>query len=152
VTPRCGPGSARFGGLPAALAPGLGLAVLACGAGEEALYRRLGPRYEARAWLAATRNPHPFASNRFESPTAAAAFVDSLYRLGADTVYVLNVQQDSAWLAREGGPYADALLIRLPAARQARRGLFDTGARESRREGFDPEPDQGQKYLYLWWD
>jgi hypothetical protein len=92
------------------LGAAIGLAAVACGGvpDEDALYRGLGPRYEARAWLASTRNPYPFASNRFEGPAAAAAFIDSLYRLGADTVYVLNVQQDSAWLAREGGPYADA--------------------------------------------
>jgi hypothetical protein len=130
------------------------LAVIGCAGvpDESALYRSLGPRYEARAWLASTRNPYPFASNRFEGLAAAAAFIDSLYLLGADTVYVLNVQQDSAWLAREGGPYADALLIRLPAAPETRAGLFAQGAREMRKEGFDPDRDRGQRYLYLWWD
>jgi hypothetical protein len=119
---------------------------------EDKLYRSLRPRYEARQWLTSTRNPYPFASNRFESPAAAAAFIDSLYRLGVDTVYVLNVQQDSAWIAREGGAYADALLIRLPADRERRSRLFEHGGREMRLEGFDPESDRGQRYLYLWWD
>jgi hypothetical protein len=116
------------------------------------LYRGLGPLYEARGWFAATANPYPLASNRFESRAAALAFVDTLYALGADTVYVLNVQQDSAWVAEEGGPYADALLLVLPLDRSKRADLFRVNARESRREGFEPERDRGRRYMYFWWD
>ncbi|MDH4044016.1 MAG: hypothetical protein OEW06_06095 [Gemmatimonadota bacterium] len=119
---------------------------------EMTQYAALGPRYEARTWLATNANPYPLASNRFESATAGAAFVDSLYALGADTVYVMNVQEDSAWVAREGGPYADALLIRLPDTPESRQSLFARGAREARAEGFEPEADHDQRYLYLWWD
>lgn len=129
----------------------LALAVGACQS-ELDLYKAQGPRYEARAWLAANPNPSPLASNRFESKGAAAAFIDSLYALGADTVYVLNVEQDSAWVQEEGGPYADALLIRLPAEQAARERLFSVNAREGRLEGFEPEPDRAQQYLYFWWD
>jgi hypothetical protein len=119
---------------------------------ELEIYDPLGPRHEARQWLATNANPLPFASNRFESKAAAAAFVDSLYAWGADTVYVLNVQQDSAWLSREGGPYADALLLRLSDDPGARARLFQVNAREARHEGFEPEPDRRQRYLYFWWD
>jgi hypothetical protein len=63
-----------------------------------------------------------------------------LYAHGADTVYVLNVQQDSAQLAQEGGPYADALLLRLPQDRDGRARLFKINAREPRSEGFDAGP------------
>lgn len=133
------------------LAGSLAVAAAAC-RNELAMYESLGPRYEARAWLAENANPHPFASNRFLSRRHAAAFVDSLYAFGADTVYVLNVQADSAWITREGGPYADALLVRLPTGAPARVTLFEVGEREARREGFDPERDRGQRYLYFWWD
>ena len=129
----------------------MSVALVGCG-GELAMYESLGPRYEARSWLRTNANPYPLAANRFESRTVAAAFIDSLYALGADTVYILNVQQDSAWLAREGGPYADALLVRLPVDRAARGRLFEINAREARREGFDPERDRGRHYLYFWWD
>jgi len=67
-------------------------------------------------------------------------------------VYVVDVKQDSAWRAQEGGPYADALLLRLPGDRTARDRLFEVNAREARHEGFDPERDRGQTYLYFWWD
>jgi hypothetical protein len=123
----------------------------ACG-GELAIYESLGLRYEARVWLTANANPFPLASNRFDGQAAAAAFVDSLYASGADTVYVLNVQQDSAWVAREGGPYADALLVKLPRDAAKRAKIFEFYARESRREGFEPERDRGRRYLYFWWD
>lgn len=129
----------------------LALALGACQS-ERDQYEAQGLRYEARAWLGATANLYPFASNRFHSKAAAAAFIDSLYGLGADTVYVLDVQQDSATIRLEGGPYADALLLRLPADRAARGRLFAVQAREARREGFDPDPDRGQRYLYFWWD
>ncbi len=128
------------------------LSLLCACSDELADYDGLGPRYEARAWLAASANPYPFASNRFHTKEAAGAFIDSLYAVGADTVWVLNVEQDSAWVAREGGPYADALLAHLPSDRSARSRLFAFGAREARHEGFDPERDRGQRFLYFWWD
>jgi len=128
--------------------PALALAVGACQS-ESHLYDVQGPRYEARAWLAGNANPSPFASNRFETQAAGAAFIDSLYVLGADTVYMVNVEQDSAWVQEEGGPYSDALLIRLPADPAARARLFAVNARE---EGLDPETDHGQQYLFFWWD
>lgn len=112
----------------------------------------LGPRYEARAWLSANANPYALASNRFESTAAALAFVDTLYALGADTVFVTNVQEDSLWVREEGGPYADALWIRVPADAARRRELFAIAARETEHEGFAPEADRGQTLLYLWWD
>ena len=119
---------------------------------EAAQFAGLGPWYEARGWLASNSNPYPLASNRFESAVAAGAFVDSLYALGADTVYVLNVQRDSESVIRENGPYADALLIRLPEEPRARAALVARVAREARGEGMEPERDHGQRYLYLWWD
>jgi hypothetical protein len=119
---------------------------------EETMYESLGPRHEAREWLAGNENPYAFASNRFGGTAAAAAFIDTLYALGADTVYVANVLDEEARIAEEGGPYADALLVLLPAGAEARGALFLVGAREARHEGFEPELDRGQRYLFLWWD
>jgi len=111
-----------------------------------------GPKYEARAWLHANYNPSPLASNRFGPRAAAVVFVDSLYQLGADTVYVVGVEEDSSWIRAEGGAYGDALWVRLPTDPPRRARLFAIGAREARREGFDPYVDHGQPYTFLWWD
>ncbi len=78
--------------------------------------------------------------------------MDSLYALGADTVYVLNVLDSDDRLEEEGGPYADALLVRLPDDPRTRERLFAVEAREARREGFGPTRDRGQQYLHFWWD
>lgn len=83
----------------------LALPLLGCRS-ELDLYKDQGPRYEARSWLRTNLNPHPFASNRFESKAAIVAFVDSLYLLGADTVYVLNVLQEPDRIQEEGGARA----------------------------------------------
>ena len=114
--------------------------------GRAAAVRDDGPPYEARAWLAGNANPYPFASNRFHSREAAGAFFDTLYAFGAETVYVLNVEDE------QEGPYADALLFRVPDDPAARGRLFEVDAREARHEGFDPDQDEGQRYLYFWWD
>ncbi|HVH66393.1 MAG TPA: hypothetical protein VM716_00850 [Gemmatimonadales bacterium] len=127
------------------------LAAFACATAQDAPEPK-GPKYEARAWLRANQNPSPFASNRFGPKAAAVAFIDSLYNLGADTVYVVDVEEDSSWIRQEGGPYADALWVRLPTDLAVRARLFGVGAREARHEGFDPYADRGQQYLFFWWD
>lgn len=111
-----------------------------------------GPKYEARSWLRGNRNPSPLATNRFRTRAAAEAFIDTLYARGADTVYVVGVEEDSSWIREEGGPYADALWVRLPTDRAQRELLFAIGAREARREGFEPYIDKGQQYTFFWWD
>lgn len=119
---------------------------------DSALYASLGARYEAREWLARNHNDGALASNRFQSTRAGRAFVDSLYMLGALKVEVTNVRSDSGQLAREGGPYSDALLVTLPADARRRAVIFTLNATEAVRGGFEPEPDRGQTLLYFWWD
>ena len=134
------------------LAP-VSLAVaLACAGVPPDAHEPRGPKYEARTWLRANHNPSPFASNRFGSRAAASAFIDSLYEYGADTVYIVGVEEDSSWIREEGGPYADGLWVRLPTDLARRARLFAIGAREARREGFDPYLDHGQQYTFFWWD
>jgi hypothetical protein len=119
---------------------------------DSALYASLGARYEAREWLERNRSEAALASNRFPSTRAGRSYVDSLYALGALKVEVTNVRSDSGRLAREGGPYSDALLITLPADTRRRATLFRLNAAEAIRGGFEPEPDRGQILLYFWWD
>jgi hypothetical protein len=119
---------------------------------ESDIYESLGPRYEAREWLSSNPSEWCLASNRFSSRAEASDFVEGLYEAGAETVWVLNVTMDSATIALEGGPYADALLVRLPREGNLRMAILAIAGDEAEREGFEPEDDTGQDYTYLWWD
>lgn len=107
---------------------------------------------EARQWLYENKNPYPLAGNRFDGKKEAQTFVEELYQAGAVRV-VVKVDYDEPWrIEKEGGPYADVLIVLLPQDRDARKRLFAVEAREAQREGFDPSRDTGQKHLFLWWD
>lgn len=108
--------------------------------------------YEARQWLADNAGPSPLASNRFGEKENAIAFVEQLYQAGARAVYVVNIMNDPQTIRDEGGPYADSLVVMLPEDKDKREKLFELIGAESRREGFDPDKDHGQKELFLWWD
>ena len=111
---------------------------------------RLG--YEAANWITTNGNFAPFASNQFSSRKQAVEFVRNLYRLGATKIYVVNIMDDPEHIHYEGGPYADALYVYLPADITKRAALFEVEAREARAEGFEPTKDEGQRRLFFWWD
>src|SRR5882762_3938180 len=70
---------------------------------------------EAWKWLRTNQNPSALASNRFGSTQDALEFVDKLYAVGAKRVMVPkdSIQDDKQTIEREGGPYADALIVEL---------------------------------------
>src|SRR2546430_690220 len=65
---------------------------------------------EARAWLSANANPSALATNKFHETARALAFVEELYAAGATEVLIDNILEEHH--AREGGPYANSLIIR----------------------------------------
>jgi hypothetical protein len=110
-------------------------------------------RFEAREWLRnnPSRSNAPFAGNRFRKPEAIA-FVNTLYDLGATSVHVTNVMSEAWRIKQEGGPYADTLIVTLPADVKKRTLLFGIAATEAQREHLDIEVDSGQDELTFWWD
>lgn len=106
----------------------------------------------ALAWLRSNRNPSAFATNRFGETSAAVAFVEGLHAAGAVEVYVADPLAEPERLREEGGPYADTLLVALPADAKQRAALFAAFAKEATSEGFDPPVDEGQGMELLWWD
>lgn len=106
---------------------------------------------EAREWLVSNGQPAALASNRFNSTRDALAFVDALYKAGAIKVVIYNINSDETEMV-QGGPYADALVVRLPDDPGRRQRLFEIANPEFEREGFPREVDIGQEALYLWWD
>lgn len=107
---------------------------------------------EALAWIRGNGQEAPLAGNRFDREDALA-FVEQLYAAGAARVVVAAscIRDDAAERAL-GGPYADGLKVELPDDPGKRRALFEISNREAEDEGFDPEPDEGQRVLVLWWD
>jgi hypothetical protein len=71
-------------------------------------------RHEARAWLTENMSPCCFASGAFPYKERALAFVERLYQRGAREVCVTHQFDRLIDTLVEGGPYADALAIRLP--------------------------------------
>ena len=106
----------------------------------------------ARSWLASNKNDSALATNRFDTTANAAAFVERLFSLGAVEVYVGDPMDEQGRIAREGGPYADTVIVKLPNDPDMRRTLFKLFATEARREGFTPVADVGQEHYLLWWD
>jgi hypothetical protein len=105
---------------------------------------------EALEWLRANPNPSPLASNRFSAPEEAVRFVEALYAAGATNVEIGNILMlpNDRW-----APYADMLLIDLPADHAQRREVFDL-VQTTRRPDEEDEPliDCGQLSIRLWWD
>lgn len=110
------------------------------------------PAHEAREWLKANSNPAALAGNRFDSSEEALAFVESLYAAGATQVLVSGILDEDWRIQREGGPYADTLIVILPTDPKQRAALFRMAAKEAEHEDFEPEVDRGQSQLVLWWD
>jgi hypothetical protein len=106
----------------------------------------------ALSWLDGNKNSSALASNRFGPTAKAREFVNELFRLGAEQVYVADPMEEERRIKLEGGPYADTLIVTLPKDKAARAALFKVFAAEAKREGFDPERDRGQDQVLLWWD
>jgi hypothetical protein len=102
---------------------------------------------EARRWLRRNRNPTPLAANHFASAASARRFVDELYAAGATKVIVPG---SSIQDADDDGPYADALVVYMPAEPDVRATLCQRCEREldepGRIDASDPNP------VFLWWD
>lgn len=110
---------------------------------------------EAREWLSSNKNPYALAGNRFNGTETALEFVERLYQLGAADVRIGPYIHDEPWrLEEEGGPYADSLVVTLPA--QAQRQLVDILTEELVNEALLEEGENvrnlGTNEIRLWWD
>ena len=116
-----------------------------------------GPDYEggpeALDWLRANHHPDPFATNRFGTREGAVQFVEQLYAGGATFVSIDGVLMlpNHNW-----APYADTLIVDLPADHEKRRDLFELMEHVGRPDEHDkvdqPLLDSGQTAVRLWWD
>ena len=109
------------------------------------LLEKIEPQ-EARLWLGPKRGAKPKQLAHFNSPSAAAAFVESLYEAGAAEVIVPRTYLDDS-----GKEFADALLVRLPKIRAARARVRRACAALRQRSlgSVQPDSDIGEEHLYL---
>jgi hypothetical protein len=99
-------------------------------------------RCEARQWLAAGAAQRSLGLLNF---TQARQLVKQLYNATAEQVIVVNVYKD-----KSGKQFSDALLVKLPAAPNARRHirqLFNKFPKK-RRAAILPETDDRSEYLF----
>lgn len=106
----------------------------------------------ALTWLRSNGNPSALATNRFGDTSAAIVFVEQLLHAGAVNIYISDPYDEPERIAREGGPYADSLIVELPSATDQRAEIFRILAAEAESGGFVPPKDAGQNMELLWWD
>ena len=102
-------------------------------------------RNEALAWLAATGNPDPFASNVF-SRAQAQAMVGALYSAGAALVQVSGIHNEPWRQKTEGGAYADTLMV------TPQRGKLETLTKMLKVRFEADEVDGRDGKIRAWWD
>jgi hypothetical protein len=107
---------------------------------------------EARVWLKTNQNTSAFAGNRFDTTGQALAFVEELYRAGAAHVAIDNILEEN--VEREGGPYADTLVVVLPDDPNLQGDLIELC--EEQGPGHVPEGDYSmrirRRHIELCWD
>lgn len=111
-------------------------------------------RYEALSWLKGNKNPSALAGGRFADTKEAIEFVESLYAAGAAKVWVTGISAGQWMERREGGPYADTLVVEMPKDEGRRKKVMGIYRREVEiygcNMGEEEEGYDGDK-LYLWW-
>jgi hypothetical protein len=111
---------------------------------------------EAVQWLKNNNNPSALATNRFGETPNALKFVESIYEMGAVNVIVSgdSIMDSKDRIEKEGGPYADALVVTLPDETEARTKLIKVFDQEAKMQGliFNPESDINGNKVFLWWD
>lgn len=107
---------------------------------------------EALVWLEESREPSRSlgAANSvpvFASQDESLDFIKKLYSLGAVAVHAVEI---------DGGPDEDQnsgkLVVELPQDTQCRKKLLQFSNRLARGHGFEPDPDGGQRYIFMMLD
>ena len=112
-------------------------------------------RCEALRWLSGNKNPHAFASTRFDNTQAAVDYVAQLYDMGATLVDITDIYSDPDRIKSEGGPYADVLIVHLPGDSARRNSIMTVYRREVSLFGCNNGDEASSVYgdeIVMWWD
>ena len=70
----------------------------------------------------------------------------NLYELGSITVFAVEIDS-----YEDGDQTTDSLIVELPEDKNLRAKLFKEIGKHAIKQGFDPDEDVGQKYLFMHW-
>ena len=117
------------------------------GLGADQLCRKLlseKENREALAWVKESRSGDIRTLGE-QSPEESFAIIKNLYDSGAVKAQVVQIERVSGY-----GETSNIVCVELPAAPRSRQGLFKVEAKIASSGGFDPVPDEGQNYLFLY--
>lgn len=78
----------------------------------------------------------------------AVKFVQNLYKLGAKRVTAIHIE---GYEEQDEHQDTDSLIVELPDEPEHRKQLFEWKTSFDQPGGWDTEPDEGQKYMLVWW-
>jgi hypothetical protein len=111
---------------------------------------------EAKSWLQENQNKYALAGNRFAGTEDAINFVNKLYDLGAVKVVISSdsIYNDKDRIEKEGGPYADAIVVTMPSSESQKAALFEIFKKEAISQGmeFNSDTDVKNNKVFIWWD
>jgi hypothetical protein len=99
---------------------------------------------EALSWLEQSK-PGDIRTIGEQSPEDSLKIVKGLYSAGAVKTQVIEIERVAGY-----GETTNIVCVELPAAVSARRALFKIESKTASSQGFDPVPDEGQTYLFLY--
>lgn len=99
---------------------------------------------EALSWLEQSK-PGDIRTIGEQSPEESLKIVKGLYSAGAVKTQVIEIERVAGY-----GETTNIVCVELPAEASARKALFKIESRTASSQGFDPVPDEGQTYLFLY--
>jgi hypothetical protein len=99
---------------------------------------------EALSWLEQSK-PGDIRTIGEQSPEDSLKIVKGLYSAGAVMTHVVGIERVTGY-----GESTNIVCVELPGAASTRKALFKIESKTASSEGFDPVPDEGQTYLFLY--
>jgi hypothetical protein len=99
---------------------------------------------EALSWLEQSK-PGDIRAIGEQSPEDSLKIVKGLYAAGAVKTHVIGIERVTGY-----GETTNIVCVELPTAASARKTFFKIESKTASNEGFDPVPDEGQTYLFLY--
>ena len=99
-------------------------------------------RVEALSWLESDERRNVGELSHEKS----ISLVRHLYKLGAVEIVAVDIGRHA------GFESTDTLIAKLPSDRSSRRGNFEWNNERAREMGYEPESDEGQDHVLIWFD